>query len=513
MKRTWRIVGIIVLVLAVAAAQYAIFGRERAPSSPDYQIVPVTRGTVTSRVVATGTITPRRQAILNFRSMGIVQEVQVTPGEMVEEGQLLARLDDRDFVLGMEQAEAALEMSRQQLAKIEAGPSAGDIAAAQASVASAQASYEKIAAGPSAEDIASARASLESAEASLRRLKESPSQEEEVIAKASLEQARIALEQAQSAYDKVAWIGGVGALPQSLQLQQATINYEAALANYQLATQGPTESQLKAAEAQVAQAKSALDRLLSSPTESELAMAEAQVVQAQAALDRLLQSPTPEDLAIAREQVRQAEIGLERAKLALEGVRLTAPFAGLVAQVNVREQQPATTAQPAIIIIDPSSFYVDVSIDELDAPVIAPNQESFLTLDALPGVSMRGHVEYIAPAATNIGGIVSYEARVVVDAIDERLRAGMTSTVEIITARSENALVVPNRAVHADRQTGKTYVEKLVNNKPVQVEVALGIREELVSEVLEGLQEGDQVIIRSQSSLEQLQRTISSQRG
>lgn len=510
MKRALKIIVIVVAVVGLGLAGYVVLAGERQPKAPDYQVVPVQRETILAKVSATGSVAPKRQVNLTFKGSGRVAEIRVEAGQYVQEGELLARLDARELELSLEQARVGLEISKAQLAQVEAGPSAGEIAAAKASVASAQAAYERTARGPSAEDIASAQATLESAKAALRKLQKGPTEQEITIAKANLEQARIALEQAQAAYDKVAWIGGVGALPQALQLQQATINYEAALANYELATQGPTESQLKAAEAQVAQAQSALERLLQSPTESELALAEAQVVQAQANLDRLLNTPTPEQLAIAQQQVRQAEIAVAQAQLALDGTKLVAPFSGVIVRVHIELGEMAPLGQPAMILADLSEYHVDVNVDELDVIQVEEGQEAHLILDALPGVTLLGHVDSVSPVpATSVaGGVVSYMVRVTIDEPDPRLKAGMTVNVDIITAKHTDVLTVPNRAIRIDRQTGRAYVEKLVNNTPVEVEITIGLRGEQVTEVLSGLSDGDQVVIRTVSTLERLQRTM-----
>ncbi len=96
--------------------------------------------------------------------------------------------------------------------------------AAEAAVASAEASVE------------SAQAALASAQAAYSDLQAGASEDQKRAAAATLERARIVRDQAQSAYDQIAGQPNVGMMPQSLQLQQATIDYETAAANYRVST-------------------------------------------------------------------------------------------------------------------------------------------------------------------------------------------------------------------------------------------------------------------------------------
>jgi len=67
-------------------------------------------------------------------------------------------------------------------------------------------------------------------------------------------------------------------------------------------------------------------------------------------------------------------------------------------------------------------------------------------------------------------------------------------------------LVVPNRAIQIDRETGKAYVDKMVNGEPVRTEIRLGLRNEVQSQVLEGLQDGDVIAIRTANRRDRLQQ-------
>ncbi|MGB9592774.1 MAG: efflux RND transporter periplasmic adaptor subunit, partial [Anaerolineae bacterium] len=349
---------------------------------------------------------------------------------------------------------------------------------AEASLRAAQARYDQAKAGPSAEDIAAAEASLASAIASYEKLKKGPTADEVALAKANVERAEAVLKQAQAAYDRIAWRGDAGASPQALQLQQATIDYQTALANYRLATAGPTESALKAAEAQIAQAR--------------------------ANLERLKRTPTPEDLAIAQSQVDSAQVAVEQARHRLDAATLRAPFDGVVEKISVEAGQMVAAGTPAVIIADTSAFHIMVAVDEMDVALVREGQVARISLDAIPDTPVQGHVERIGLAGSQVTGVVTYDVRIAVDPTDAPLRTGMSATIDIVVAEKSDALVLPNRAIRTDEKTGQRYVQVLRNGQVERVYIKPGIRDERYTEILEGPAEGETVVITTVSSGEQL---------
>jgi RND family efflux transporter MFP subunit len=450
-----RALTIVIILLVVGGVGYATYWLgNRPPASQNLETVTVQRGSIMATVSATGSIAPAREVTLTFKSGGKVARVLVAEGQAVQEGDNLAQLETADLEQQLAQAQASLTISEARLAQTESGPDP--------------------------EDVAAARSSLESAQANLERSREGPSEEEITIAQADLERARIALEQAQTEYDKIAWWAGVGMTPQAAALQQASIEYESAKARYNLAIAGPTESEIKSAEAQVAQA--------------------------QAQLEKLLQSPTPEELTIAQAEVDRAEASLRQIQLQLEGAEMVAPFSGIVAYMGVQEGELVTAGTPIIRLIDPSTFHLDLDIDEVDIAKILEGQEATITLDSLPDRELPGEVEYIAPTATSMEGIVTYGVKVKIGPADIPLKAGMTANATIVTERKEGVLLLPNRVIQIDRESGRTYVEKIMQGEAVPVEIEVGLRNEFMSEVVRGLEEGDKVvaqaIARSQNALQ-----------
>lgn len=484
MKRTVTILIVLALLAAGGFGAYRFWIQQRAMAAPSYEVAEVVRSTLVSTVNATGTVAPDQEVVLVFKTPGRVAEVLVSEGQEVKAGDLIARLDADDLRIALAQAEATLAIAQAQRAKLQAGPTAEDLAVAQANVESAQANVE------------SAKAAVESAQAAYDNLVKGPSEDQKKAAAATLERARILRDQAQAAYDQVAGMPNVGMLPQSVQLQQATVDYEVALANYRQATAPPTAAQLAAARAQIAQAKAAL------------AQAQAALVAAQANLERLQRGPSAEDLAIAEAQVRQAELGLQQAQLALQNSELRAPIDGVISQLSLKPGELATQATSAAVITAVDRFHMTVQVDEIDIGKVREGQEVRIALDSAPQAEIVGHVDFIAPTPTRPSNVVSYKVVVAIDRSNHPLRSGLSATANIITEELQNVLVIPNRSVQVDRTSGRTFVEKLVNGQPERIEVQLGARNELQSQVLSGLQEGDQVIIGSTGAFDRVRQSF-----
>jgi HlyD family secretion protein len=333
------------------------------------------------------------------------------------------------------------------------------------------------------------------------------------VAAANLRRTQIALKQAQWAYDQVAYLGEIGAMPQAAQLEQATIDYETALANYNLAVRGPVEADIAAARSQLVQAESSLITLLEPPAEADIVAARSQLAQAEASLAMLLQGPDEADVAAAQAGVDAAQLGLEQSQLNLDKASLLVPIDGVVTEVNVKRGERPPTGQAAVIITDMSAYHIDVEVDEIDIGRVAPEQSVIILVDAVPEKDFTGHVSDISPGPMQgaSSGIVAYEVTIDLLSDDSRLLPGMTADATVETDRLENVLVVPNRAVSIDRSSGEpvAYVEKVdETGNPVRTEIELGLRDESVSQILDGLEEGDQIVIRGVSRRDQLQQVF-----
>ena len=182
---------------------------------------------------------------------------------------------------------------------------------------------------------------------------------------------------------------------------------------------------------------------------------------------------------------------IEQAKRRLDNARITAPWDGIVTAVNAVEGTlSGGLGGPAIQIADAGKYHLDVQVDELDVAGLAEGQTVTVEVDALPEQKLTGSLISVAPSAasTPTGG-VSYKVRIDIDPTDAPFRAGMSATATILASTRDNVLLVPNRAVQIERDSGQTFVERLTDGVPQKVEVRLGLRTEQQSEVRDGLAE------------------------
>jgi len=333
---------------------------------------------------------------------------------------------------------------------------------AQAAVKSARLNLEKMEMGTRAEEIAAARSSLALARAQLADV-EYIDNNERTSAAAALANAQAALRRAQSEYDKVAWAGNVGQLPQGLQLEQATTAYEQSLAAYNLQT---------------------------NPGDSQLAPLESQVVQAELGLALKEEPFRPIDFDIARTNVEQAEAGLEAAGLQLEHTTIKAPFAGVVAELYIDEGD--MVGQGAVALVVSNETEVTVSVEESRLGQVKKGQHVALQVSSYPGVNFPAIVTNVSP----IANAKTHTFKVTVTPLDEKglLRSGMFADVTLLAEEKENTVLAPQTSVITVNEQPTVYV---VNKEGVaeQRAVTTGLSNNAQIEILSGVKTGENVVI------------------
>jgi HlyD family secretion protein len=246
-------------------------------------------------------------------------------------------------------------------------------------------------------------------------------------------------------------------------------------------------------------------------------------------------------LQLAESQVVQAEAALKQVRDDLDKTHIEAPMAGIVTSLEkeVGEIALGSVFQEDVILIisDMSEVKVEVEVDETDVVNVSIGDSANIEFDALPDTIFNGTVSEIAHSATTKGAgtqeqVTNFKVQVAVLGRDARFRPGMSATVDIVTDTRENALVVPIQALTARSETDTGLVtgaavpqastslrNKLIEvvfvvdksdstqQKPVGIikkttypvarmmPVKIGISSDTHFEIIEGLNEGDEIVV------------------
>lgn len=352
-----------------------------------------------SLVSVTGKVVPAEWATLSIQTGGTVDQVLVEPGDQVQTGDLLVKLDTTDAELAVQEAEAQLASARAQLDRLRAQPRSEDVVAAEqqveaaeADIAQAVAERDRLASGAIGSDVASANAEAASAEAARK------------AAQIDYDDTRRRVEDD----DLDEWKEQEVAL----QLRAAELRLDAArtrLAETRIGA-GPrteeAEARVRAAEAQRDVASAQLVQLRAGPAEQEIALA---------------------DIDVAR-----AQLALEEARLALERCERRAPFDGTIGRVDAREGEQIRQGDPLLTLGDLSTLRVETTdLDEIDVARVEVGQTVDVTFDAFPDRVFEGRITRIDPMAAPGTGGVTYTTIIALEGLAPEIRWGMTAFVDI----------------------------------------------------------------------------------
>lgn len=351
--------------------------------------VPVVAQAGEGTVVAEAVIEPVEWNDVRFGISGVVAEVLVREGDVVQAGTPLARLETADLERAVERARMALRQAEIALEQLHQPPQEADVRQAQNAVDQAA-------------------AALNTARLNLQAVLNSP------LLNEALEDARKAYDDAKQRYETTL-----------ARYNRGEIDYWYVDHDRQLYEDA--ELALKRVQQQAAAQETA--------ARNEVARTQQAYQEAQDALARLLEGAKPAEIEAQELAVQAAQLALEEAQSNLEKATLKAPFAGTVTAVNVKAGDVVMAGQSACVLATLDRLQARTTdLTELDVTRVAVGDAAMVTVDALPGKEFAGTVSEIALQAGNYRGDVVYAVTVTLDDVgDAPLRWGMTALVEIRT--------------------------------------------------------------------------------
>lgn len=171
---------------------------------------------------------------------------------------------------------------------------------------------------------------------------------------------------------------------------------------------------------------------------------------------------------------------------------LVAPVAGLVIARNVEPGQTVTAADAVLIMSD--RLILKAQVDETDVGQVRLGQAVRIVLDAYPREPLRGRVEHIAFEAKTVNNVTIYEVDVLPDDVPAFMRSGMTANLTFHVAERENTLLLPVSAVKGGGDAAVVRVPG-PEGLPVEKSVRAGLSDGKRIEILDGLAEGERVLV------------------
>lgn len=468
------ILKIILITVIIGVSPVSMLGcaSESEPVVAENQVVTVQRGNLTVDITAAGNLALSHTEDLAFDIFyqeATVEEVLVEEGDIVEEGQVLARLDEDEWDEQLNELEDELSTAERQLRDAERQVPAKELALRQAQINLEEAEYNL----SQIEEVKEAQDTVDDAEDNLRLI-------------------------------KMVLMGELGGglqidLPYWWQLEEQA------------------EEDLAAAEEDLQEILDGTSLSISDDVALDVAEKQLQVEQEQMDFEdaQLDLEDAQTDVDDAQEDVddTQEELNDANSKSPL----ITATFDGFITKVNVEGGDEVMTGTVAVQLADPDKFEAEIMVSEMDILQVKEGGEAWVQVDAMPGLVLPAKVTHISPTATIQSGVVNYKVKVEIQPLEEitqrqqakgeqqgqvptaipenfQLREGLTVIVTILVEERSNALLVPNAAITT--QGRQTYVQVLSPDGTIEERaITTGISNWQFTEVTDGLSEGEQVVV------------------
>lgn len=505
------IISLLILLLVFSSHALAV-------SAPVEVVIPSVKGIEEIKVISSVT-EPYMTTRVAAKTGGVIKELRVEVGQLVQKDDLLLRFDDEQINLQIKQAEAALEIAQANYQLLSKGATAEDLNRAEAAYDQAVSSYEGAKINLELlesiyQDRTVQKQQLLNAELQLEAAQKQAEGAEQRVRQVeiSLEQAQNGLEQAEKEFERI----------QYLYQEQVVTKKQFELAEIQLknarSTLENTDSALESALISKAQAEASYagardnyrlaEQNYQDPVQlkqqleaarTQLGISQANQKIALVNLNKVKKGARPEELLISQAGVKQARAALEQARLAREDTYIKSPSDGIVALLNNEEGEMVGPGTPILTIVDINQLYVVAGLSPDTVIKIAENDPARVKLLAFPEQRLEGEIKVISPIVDPVSK--SFQIKVLIKNEEHLIKAGMFADLYLTTASATNTLVIPTAAVLELDQAPHVYLVE--NNRAVRKDLVIGIINGEEVEVVSGLNQNDRIIIKGQKLIKE----------
>jgi HlyD family secretion protein len=500
----------LIIIFAAGAGVYFIFIKK--PNASPETIV-AKRGTIVQEVSVTGKTKPAKTVDLAFETAGRVGRVNVEVGDKISAGQTLVELNSSELYAQLAEAEASLEAQKAELDKLKKGTRAEEMAVSETELADAEISLNNA----KENLIDKIQDSYTKSEDAIRNKVDQYFNNPRVTSptasftigdsflKNDIENGRVNVEMMLTSWkaslDKLTIASDINAYLNSaknnttqiksfLEKNALVINALTASSNISQTTIDTYRSAVSTARTNV---NTALTNLQSA--EEDFRTAESDVVLAEKELALKKAGSTPEQIACQEALVKKAEAGADLIRVKISKNILRSPIDGIVTKQDAKVGEIISANSIVASVISVGGFELEANVPEADIAKVKIGDSAKVTLDAFGNdVIFEAKVTKIDPAEIIIEGVATYKATLQFVKENGGIRSGMTANIDILTAKKENAIIVPQRIVVA--KDGDKFIKVLKDGGTIEeVKIETGLRgSDGNIEIVSGLNNGDKVI-------------------
>ncbi len=500
------------IILAIIAGGFIYFNRSK---TPDYEFAVVSKGTIVQEVSVTGKVEPAESVDLAFEKSGRVSYIYVGVGDKISAGRSLARLDNSELIAQLNEAKANVEIQKAELDELKRGTRTEEITVKESELKKAQKDLDNYYAG--AIDVlndAYAKADDAVRTKTDELFTNDDSDNPQLTFSVTESQIEINVKnfRALSTFKLNKWhdelrninINSQEEIEQALKNAKDYLNtfreFLLVALNATDKSAGVAASTISAYKTNIGTGRTNVNTAFTnvSSQEQNIFVQKITVEKIQNELNLKLAGAVSEQIVAQEAQVKSVEAKAQNIQAQLEKTVIYSPINGVIAKQDAKIGEIVSANTPIISIISEADFEIKANVPEADIAKIKLSDKAKITLDAYgDDVVFEAKAVEIDPAETLIEGVATY--KVVLHFIngDNRIKSGMTANIEITTAKKENIIVVPQRAVTIkdNRKTVKILQNDKENNW-IETEVETGLRgSDGNVEIIKGINEGDKVIV------------------
>ncbi len=232
-------------------------------------------------------------------------------------------------------------------------------------------------------------------------------------------------------------------------------------------------------------------------SEMDYNVAEAQLASVEQQCKMLKEGARPEVKAASLGKLKEMEAILAQEQIRLQNTQIIAPFSGEIVRRNVDSGALVSSSTPLVTLVHLDTLKVLANVIERDIALVKPGMKVKILTEAYPEKPFEGTIVRINKALDLSTRTLQVEINI--PNPGHLLRAGMFARIEVALMEKPNALAVPREAIL--EEGGKQFVFVIEGNQAFRKPVVTGVEQGQLIEVVEGLKDGDKIVVKGQGSL------------